>query len=350
MLVVVGGTNCIVCLSLPHPPVLTSSQLLLDSHDIMKAIVRLGPRAPAVLPAVDRSRGEEGLSDRTISPNLSTCTHGDGTSPARSREIAKLPVCGTEQCQTTATKAKELREVSFGNKGKPREEEPSSWSGERRGRCDGRNVRADSSAGDGERRSDAQSPWRGFDVREEEMTDASTRKLCSLPFDYFRLIANVARVPSGRAVVQNTGTLKRCLERLALDVSGCSAAQLATLRCRSEICILIGRMAGTYEPKSGAANEFILFPRYQTLRVLLGMLATPPEHGRSFGASVTHIELARHNAAFALAEICRDTFRSVPLVAAAGGIHLACRIANDLASPIPLLKQVRAFESSFPHA
>lgn len=316
--------------------------MLLDSHDIMKAIIRLGPRAPAVLPAVAQSSGEEGLRDRSLSPNRSTCTNGDGPSPARNRQTAKLSTGGTEQSQTTATKAKELRAVSRGDKGEGGDEE-SFRSGERRDRCDRRREWADFGGGDGESRSTTQSPWGGFDAREGEMTDASTRKLCSLPFDYFRLIANVARVPSGRAVVQNSGTLKRCLERLALDVSGCSAAQLATLRCRNEICVLIGRMAGTYEPKSGAANEFILFPRYQTLRILLGMLATRPEQGRAFGASVMHIELARHNAAYALAEICRDTLRSVPLVASAGGIRLACRVANDLASPIPLLKQVRAF-------
>lgn len=315
--------------------------MLLDSHDIMKAIIRLGPRAPAVLPAVAQSGGEEGLRDSSLSPNRVTCTHGDGMSPARNRATAKLSTGDTEQGQTAATKAKESRVVSSGNKGETAEEE-SLRSGERRGRFDRRRERAGCS-GDGESRSTAQSPWSGYDVREGEMADASTRKLCSLPFDYFRLIANVARVPPGRALVQSSGTLKRCLERLALDVSGCSAAQLATLRCRSEICVLIGRMAGTYDRKTGAANEFILYPRYQTLRVLFGMLATPPEHGRSFGASIMHMELARHNAAYALAEICRDTLRSVPLVADAGGIRLACRIANDVASPMPLLKQVKAF-------
>lgn len=192
-------------------------------------------------------------------------------------------------------------------------------------------------------RSATQPRCNGYGVREGEMADASTRKLCSLPFDYFRLVANIARVPSGRAVVQSSGTLKRCLERLALDVSGCPAARLATLRCRSEICVLIGRMAGTYDRKTGAANEFILHPRYQTLTVLLGMLATPAEHGRLFGATRMHIELARHNAAYALGAICTDTIRSVPMVADAGGIHLACSVANDVNSPMPLLKQVCFF-------
>lgn len=343
IIAVEGKTKCYVaCYPPPPPPPCLSLQMLLDSHDIMKAIIRLGPRAPVVLPAVSQSSGEEEMKDCILSPNRSTCTNGDGTSPARNRQAAKLSTGGPEQGQTTATKAKEPKAVPLGDKGEGGDEE-SLRSGEKQGRCDRRREWADFGGGDGESRSPAQSPWGGFDVREGEMTDASTRKLCSLPFDYFRLIANVARVPSGRAVVQNSGTLKRCLERLALDLSGSSAAQLATLRCRSEICVLIGRMAGTYEPKSGAANEFILFPRYQVLRILLGMLATPPEHGKSFGASVMHVELARHNAAYALAEICRDTLRSVPLVAAAGGIRLACRVANDLASPIPLLKQVRAF-------
>lgn len=212
-------------------------------------------------------------------------------------------------------------------------------SGERWGRFDRKRDRG-GLGGDGESCSEAQLPWGGYDVREGEIADSSTRKLCSLSFDYFRLVANVARVPSGRAIVQSSGTLKRCLERMALNFSGSPAAQLATLRCRSEIGVLIGRMAGMYDRKTGAANEFILYHRYQTLRVLLGMLGASPETGRPFGATRMQMELARHNAAYALAEICRDTLRSVPLVADAGGIHLACRVAKDLMSPIPLLKQV----------
>lgn len=211
---------------------------------------------------------------------------------------------------------------------------------ERRGQFDSKRGRGGPDGND-ESFSTAQLLWAGYEVREGEITDTSTRKLCSLPFDYFRLVANVARVPSGRAIVQSSGTLKRCLERMAFNLSGCPAAQLATLRCRSEICVLVGRMAGTYDRKSGAANEFILYHRYQTLRVLLGMLGASPEAGKPFGATRTHMELARYNAAYALAEICRDTLRSVPLVADAGGLHLACRVANDLMSPMPLLKQVR---------
>lgn len=298
--------------------------MLLDSHDIMKAIIRLGPRAPAVLPAIAQSGAEETLRDDRLSPNRPSRAHGDGKTPAsRTRATAKISTTrvGQASCNSDGEGA-EGESLRSGERRDPKKE----WGG---------------LGGGGESCSAAQLPWGGYDVREGEIADASTRKLCSLPFDYFHLIANVARVPSGRAIVQSSGTLKRCLERMALNLSGCPAAQLATLRCRSEICVLIGRMAGTYDRKTGAANEFILCHRYQTLRVLLGMLGTPPEAGRPFGATMMQMELARHNAAYALAEICRDTLRSVPLVADAGGIHLACRVANDLLSPIPLLKQVR---------
>ncbi|CAN0562838.1 unnamed protein product, partial [Ectocarpus sp. 12 AP-2014] len=264
----------------------------------------------------------------SLSPSRSArSNHGEGRLLPASPEPPKSTTNpGGEQAQTTATETRESSVASEEGEKAPR----------RRGDCVGRKDFGGYSDG----RSAPQPPCSGYGVREGEMADASTRKLCSLPFDYFRLVANIARVPSGRAVVQSSGTLKRCLERLALDVSGCPAARLATLRCRSEICVLIGRMAGTYDRKTGAANEFILHPRYQTLTVLLGMLATPAEHGRLFGATRMHIELARHHAAYALGAICTDTIRSVPMVADAGGIHLACSVANDVNSPMPLLKQV----------
>ncbi|CAM9250431.1 unnamed protein product [Ectocarpus fasciculatus] len=303
----------------------TTVQMLLDTHDVMKAVIRLGPRAPAVLPVAAHSEREEARRGGSLSPSRSArSTHGEGRLLPANREPTKGP--GGEQAQTTAT---DTRESSVASEG---EDNESRRRGDRVGRKDLGGCSGGLSA--------PQPPCNGYGVREGEMADASTRKLCSLPFDYFRLVANIARVPSGRAVVQSSGTLKRCLERLALDVSGCPAARLATLRCRSEICVLIGRMAGTYDRKTGAANEFILHPRYQTLRVLLGMLATRAEHGRLFGATRVNMELARHNAAYALGAICTDTIRSVPMVADAGGVHLACSVANDVNSPMPLLKQV----------
>ena len=315
--------------------------MLLDNHDVMKAIIRLGPRAPAVLPANFQSGAEETLRGERLSPIRPSCTHGEGTTPPpRTLETGKVSPIRRGQVQTTGAPKKGSATASSSNSDGGGAEGESFRSGERRGPSDPKRGRGGLGS-DGESRSPAQPPWGGYDVREGEIADASTRKLCSLPFDYFRLVANVARVPSGRAVVQSSGTLKRCLERMALNLSGCPAARLATLRCRSEICVLIGRMAGTYDRKTGAANEFILYHRYRTLSVLLVMLGASPEAGRPFGATRMQMELARHHAAYALAEICRDTLRSVPLVADAGGIRLACRVANDLMSPIPLLKQVR---------
>lgn len=177
-------------------------------------------------------------------------------------------------------------------------------------------------------------------MRDRERADASTRKLCSLPFDYFRLIANVARVPSGRAAVQNSGALKRALERLALNATDCKAARWATLRCRSEVCLLIARMAGSYDRDAGAANEFILCPRYRAIRVMLGMMAGHNAYETEGTGERLVMAVARHNAAFALAELCQDALRSVPLVAKAGGISLAVRLVTDPMHPIPFLKHV----------
>ncbi|CAM9883661.1 unnamed protein product [Scytosiphon promiscuus] len=324
-------------------------QMLLDDHDIMKALIRLGPRAPAVLPAAIRPDGAETAREERLSSERPACAQDEKRKRVERGANATLaPRRAVEErsersrdgdAQGTARQEREL-EATMSVRGNGIGQHESRKGGGHRKAGDQRregeggpsSICSDDSAG--------RSPWVGHPVREWELADASTRKLCSLPFDYFRLVANVARVPSGRAIVQSSGTLKRCLERLALDVSGGPAAQLATLRCRSEICVLIARMAGTYDRRSGAANEFILNPRYQTLRVLLGMLATSAEHGRRSGASMETVELARHNAAYALAEVCMDTLRSVPLVADAGGIRLACRITNDVVSPMPLIKQV----------
>ncbi|CAM9096960.1 unnamed protein product, partial [Hapterophycus canaliculatus] len=327
----------------------TTIQMLLDDHDIMKALIRLGPRAPAVLPVATILGEEETVPKEGFSPRRPARTHGAEATHAVGGANATLAKSGTlenrpkrsfdENAKSSTKQDREPRAAVSVEGDGVAQDGPRQSGGDRLSVEHGkewtgglRNVCHDGSAG--------QFPWMGYPVREGELADASTRKLCSLPFDYFRVVANVARVPSGRAIVQSSGTLKRCLERFALSVSDCPAAQLATLRCRSEICVLIGRMAGTYDRKTGAANEFILHPRYQTPRVLIGMLASPDGHGRHFGASRANTELALHNAAYALAEICRDTLRSVPLVAEAGGIHLACRVANNVASPMPLLKQV----------
>ncbi|CAM9541310.1 unnamed protein product, partial [Laminaria digitata] len=298
----------------------STAQMLLDSHGAMKAIIRLGPKVPANLPAVEPKENNAGNSSISSEQpgRVSKNEHDDErTTARRTGDTAKASGC---------------REGGEAQKTRVREGRSQGVEARKRERGDRRDL-------------SGQSPCSGYDVRAGEIADASTQKLCSLPFYYFRFVANVARVPSGRAVVQSSGTLKRCLERLALDVSGSPAARLATLRCRSEICVLVARMAGTYDCDTGTANDFILSPRYRVVRVILGVLATcHPEDGARLGGSSSSraplVELARYNAAWALAELCRDVLKAVPLTADAGGIHLACRIANDPESPMPLLKQV----------
>ena len=351
--------------------------MLLDSHGAMKAIIRLGPKVPANLPAAEPEEKDPVNSTTTTanndissgsSPNPSRTVgvHGEEKAvgkqaPAKhavgiigersgKRALCRSPGCvisknQNERCtvvkrEDTAGGTRSSREGG-GKTTKPRFGEGNPCHG-----GEGRREEEDRGAGgDVSHRFSCSS---GYAVREGEIEDASTRKLCSLPFYYFRFIANVARVPSGRAVVQSSGTLKRCLERLALDVSGSPAARLATFRCRSEICILIARMAGTYDRDTGTANDFILSPRYRAVRVVLGVLATHPEDGARLGggggggeASKALVEVARYNAACALAELCGDVLKAVPLTADAGGIQLACKIINDPGSPMPLLKQVK---------
>lgn len=307
--------------------------MLLDSHDLMKALIRLGPKAPAVLPGEDQGRGN------SLSPPRSLHAHGRGV-VVGTRETAK-DSDGTDGHTANRNPA---RTQGFERRRSGTRTEETDASCQNPGRGDNNLGQSEDSrrgSGSGEPRGSDSSigpAWRGYHIRKEEVCDASTRKLCSLPSEYFRLVANVARVPSGRTIVQSSGTLKRCLERLALDVSGSPAAQLATLCCRSEICVLIARMAGTYDRDTGAANDFILCRRYRAVPVLLGILANLGEHGRLLGGNT--VELARHNAAYALAELCRDMLKAVPLMVETAGLSLACTVTKDPASPMPLLKQV----------
>lgn len=320
--------------------------MLLDSHEVMGAIIRLGPKAPALLPDAARAT-ESGTRDNILAPLAPIWASHDHVL-GKKRDVQAQACCTDE------------------HKGKfssPHSESPGQWTEtdpvNRRKAFQGHGASSSSNTHPQER-NQASGPGHGpgrhddgnglksllrrskYHLQAEDISDPSTRKLCSLPFDYFRLVANVARVPSGRAIVQSSGTLKRCLERLALSVVGCPAARLATLRCRSEICVLIARMAGTYDRDTGAANDFILSSRYDAVPVMLGMLNGLPTCNRQASDRGDHTlaDMARYNAAYALAELCSDTLKSIPLVAAAGGVHLACRVAQDSRSPMPLLKQV----------
>ena len=330
---------------------LAGRQMLLESHGAMKAIIRLGPKVPANLPAVEPEEKHAGSniignisnvsSDSILHPARMVGSHGDGMAAGKRDPVKHTGHIG-EHCGGRNPCQEPGREPGRVNKNE-HERAAASRTGDAAGASSYREPgeKKKTRTGEGSQavekrmergdRGDLSrpSPCSGYDIREAEIADAPTRKLCSLPFYYFRFVSNVARVPSGRAVVQSSGTLKRCLERLALDVSGSAAAQLTTLRCRSEICVLISRMAGTYDRNTGTANDFILSPRYRAVRVMLGLLATCWEDGAKLGGSKALVELARYNAACALAELCRDVLKAVPLTADAGGIHLACRIVND---------------------
>lgn len=273
-------------------------QILLDSHELMKPIIRLGPKAPIILPTTNKNEHEA------------------------SRDKLDLPSHGVE----TSDRVIEWRRSSAAESEEARLRP-------RNLARDGEHVGKERNRVQGDSRVRLQ--WDGYEIREGRIEDTPTSKLCSLPSDYFRLIANIARVPTGRGLIQSNGTLKRCLERLSLEVLGSSAAQLATLRCRSEICVIVARMAGT-----SVANEFILCPRYRALRVMLGMLSSSHDRLVTSVCDRMVLDIARYNAAYALAELCKDMVKVVPLVVQAGGLALACELTKDVSSPMPLLKHV----------
>lgn len=339
-------------------------QMLLDSHNVMKAIIRLGPKAPAVLPRSNKRRPAARDDDvrqeqearrvsRSRSPTrpLGHSRNDNNTAREIGATAGRWDIVDQESRRNNWQQDHNSEQVEGRMKERRRSGEQTSsalrdsgMSLSSNGHVSGARDKARRRDGaDQESKRQNGSSWvGGYEVREGAIADTSTRKLCSLPFDYFRLVANVARVPCGRAVVQSSGALKRSLERLALDVTGGLAACRATMRCRSEVCVLLARMAGTYDRETGAANDFILAPRYRALEVLIGMMVTGWGYRRAeYSEEWLVVEVARHNAALALAALCSDGMRSIPLVAEAGGLAVACGLVKDRTSPIPLLKQAR---------
>ncbi|CAM9464946.1 unnamed protein product, partial [Choristocarpus tenellus] len=283
----------------------TTAQTLLDNHNVIKSMIRLSPKAPAVLHGGQEGKGKHQAKEKVQgSPidklekhtrKLTSMTKADETNLRVGRQF--------RQGEATTTKEKQFSEVEQGKEGVDNKE----------GQWQGQGIN-----------------WLGYEMN-TEIKDLPTRKLCSLPFNYFRLLANVARVSSGRVSIQNCGLLKRCLERFAISLP--EEGAVATLRCRSEICLLLSRVACTYDRDTGTTNEFILCPRYRTISVLLGMVTFQT------GASLIK-KLARYNAAFALAELSQDRLKVVPAVVQAGGVAMLCNVMKDKLSPLPLLKQV----------
>ena len=177
-----------------------------------------------------------------------------------------------------------------------------------------------------------------YDVEAKNKRDAEVDQLVSLDASAFRLVASLCRTVKGRQAVQTSGMMRRCVERFHLS-GGVKGVDLV---CRGEIACVFARTANAHTVESGtagSANDYILNPNYNTVALLVELV----REGSKF------YRRARFWAAFALAELCNDTVRVVPIVAKWKGVPALVQIVKDYTRgggvdprgiPQPLLRPV----------
>jgi len=151
-----------------------------------------------------------------------------------------------------------------------------------------------------------------------------------LPPAFFRLVAQLCRLPDGQREVQASGLLKRCVERMAMGDG--SPHDVAV---RTECALLVSRMANKYSNEFGSSTEFLLATKFKLVPTLCAMM------------HATETRRTRYAAAAALRALCDDVGRGAPAVAAAHGpggekasAHLVAVLLESPTVAHPLLRQV----------
>ncbi len=173
-----------------------------------------------------------------------------------------------------------------------------------------------------------------YDVSLKEKRDSEIEDLVGLDASAFMLAASLCRTPKGKRAIQTSGILKRCVERFHLS----SGKKGVDLVIRGEIACVFAKLANTQTQESGNtgnANDYILNPNYNTLPMLVELLR---EGGRYY-------RRARYWAASAIAELCSDTIRVVPMVVKMGAVQAFGKVVKDYVrkegpAPLPLLRPV----------
>ena len=175
-----------------------------------------------------------------------------------------------------------------------------------------------------------------YDVQARMERDNEVEILIKLDASAFTLVASLCRTPAGKHAVQTSGMLNRCVERFHLD-SGIKGVDLVVM---GEISCVFAKIAnnGTNESgNAGSTNDYILNPNYNTVERLIDLV-------REGGNSLFY-RRARFWAASALAELCIDTMRAVPMVVKCGGVPEFGRIIKGFkegTTPEPLLRPALA--------
>ncbi|GMH72912.1 hypothetical protein TrST_g2508 [Triparma strigata] len=157
-----------------------------------------------------------------------------------------------------------------------------------------------------------------FDVHAKRRRDEDVDILMGLDASAFTLVAAICRIPKGCHEVQSSGLLRRCMERFHLT-SGKKGVDLVV---RGEIAKVFSRCSNGHTVESGSAgsaNDYILNPNYNSICLLVEMIR---EGGKFYRKS-------RFWATSAIAELCRDTVRVVPLVIKWGAVDALAQIIKD---------------------
>ncbi|GMH76323.1 hypothetical protein TL16_g07037 [Triparma laevis f. inornata] len=157
-----------------------------------------------------------------------------------------------------------------------------------------------------------------FDVQAKSKRDDDVDVLMGLDASAYTLVAAICRIPKGRHEVQSNGILRRCVERFHLT----SGKKGVDLVIRGEIAKIFSRCSNGHTTESGSAgsaNDYILNPNYNSITLLVEMVR---EGGKFYRRS-------RFWATSAVAELCKDTVRVVPLVIKWGCVDALAQIIKD---------------------
>ena len=159
-------------------------------------------------------------------------------------------------------------------------------------------------------------------AEKDKLMKGDAQQMTRLPPSFFRLVTSLARLPDGQNSIQAAGVIKRAVERMTMGDG--SPHDVAV---KTEIALLLARMANKFSVEFGSTTELILTPKFGIFATLLGMLA--PGHTRR----------TRFSAASALHALCKDAMRGVPAFVASNGAPIMLAIVREDGVVHPLLRE-----------
>ena len=156
----------------------------------------------------------------------------------------------------------------------------------------------------------------------DKLMNGDAQQMTRLPPSFFRLATSLARLPDGQNALQVGGIVKRAVERMTMGDN--SPHDIAV---KTEVSLLLGRMANKYSIEFGSTTEIILTPKFRIIATLLQMLNSQ------------FTRRTRFSAAKALHSICEDVMRGVPAFIANDGVPAILAIVREENVVHPLLRE-----------